>query len=76
MTIKIIKKADFCKGIKARDMKDGHAYIDESHNIFIGNSIRADNERIKGFSVCGSCIAWETDEESRYVEIDLDIIVK
>lgn len=76
MSVNIIKKADFSRGILARDMKDGHAYMDEAGVIYIGNSFEFKDKHIKGFSVCGDSIAWEYDEASRYIEIDLDIIVK
>lgn len=76
MSVNIIKKQDFAKGILAKDMKDGSAYIDADGNLYIGNSVKGEGDTIKAFSLCGTTIAWETDEESRYVEIDLDIIVK
>lgn len=76
MSVNIIKKAGFAKGIKPRDMKDGHAYMGNYNIIYIGNTVQMNDMTIKAFSVCGHYIALESDEDDLYIEIDLDIIVK
>ena len=76
MSVNIIKKHDSIKGIKAREMKDGRAYTDALGTIYIGSTVPTADDVIKAFSVCGKTIVWESDEEFRYIEIDLDIIVK
>ena len=57
------------------DFVDGQAYQCVSGDIYIGNSINGKAGRMKGFSVCGRKIAWETDVESLYREVNLEIRV-
>ena len=41
--------------------------------IYICNPMHVDRDIVQGFSLCGTKVAWASDEVSNYQEVDLDI---
>jgi hypothetical protein len=60
--------------ISPKDFKDGHAYMDNRGNIFIGNR----HHGITGVSLCGALLAFADStggDDITYIEVNLTVTV-
>lgn len=55
----------------ADDVRDGHIYMAEDGEIYIGNS----TDRIVAFGVSGNRFIYERDDV-KLIEIDADLVIK
>ena len=57
--------------IRAEDMIEGHAYVDQDMDVYICNPF----DQIIAFSLCGKFVVFVSDKRDRFREVSLEITV-